>query len=115
MVLDGEIRAQDSFWVLALLLGHRDNGPRIWQMIMDDWDAVIGVIPPVVKRRILDLIPNRSEPEVAASIFAWFDEHAIPGGDAATKQQLEVLRANVGLRSREGERLGAALAQILRG
>ena len=112
MVLDGDVRSQDSFWVLALLLGHRDNGPRIWQLIMENWDAVMDVIPPVVKRRILDLLPNRSEPEVAASIVAWFDEHTIPGGDAAIKQQLEVLEANVGLRTREGERLGSALQQI---
>jgi hypothetical protein len=81
-------------------------------MITDNWDDVMEVIPAVAKRRILDLVANRSEPEVAASIFAWFEEHAIPGGEAATKQQLEVLRANVGLRSREGERLGAALEQF---
>ena len=112
MVLEGEVRSQDSFWVLALLLGHRENGPRIWQLIMENWDAVMDVIPPVVKRRILDLLPNRSEPEVAASIVAWFGEHTIPGGDAAIEQQLEVLQANVGLRSREGERLGKALEEI---
>jgi hypothetical protein len=112
MVLDGDVRAQDSFWVLALLLGHRDNGPRMWQLIMENWDAVMDVMPPFLKRRILDLLANRSEPEVAASIFAWFEENTIPGGDAAIKQRLEVLRANVGMRSREGERLGSALEQI---
>ena len=112
MALNGEVRAQDSFWVLALLLGHRDNGPRIWQLMMDNWDAVLEVVPPVVKRRILDLVPNRSEPEVAASIVAWFDEHSIPGGEAAVNQKLEVLKANVGLRSRETGRLGEALKQV---
>lgn len=113
MVLDGDVRAQDSFWVLALLLGHRDNGPRMWELITQNWDTVIGVMPLAVKRRILDLLPHRSEPEVAASIVAWFEDHTIPGGDAAIKQQLEVLEANVRLRSREGERLGEALEQIL--
>ncbi len=112
MVLDSEVRAQDSFWVLALLLGHRENGPRIWQLIMDNWEAVMDVIPPVLERRVLDLLPNRSEPEVAASIVAWFEENTIPGGELAIKQQLEVLQANVGLRSREGERLGKALEAL---
>jgi hypothetical protein len=79
---------------------------------MENWDTVMDVIPPVVKRRILDLLPNRSEPEVAASIVAWFEENTIPGGDAAINQQLEVLRANVGLRTREGERLGKALEEL---
>ena len=112
MTLNGEVRAQDSFWVFALLLGHRDNGPRIWQLMMDNWDAVLEIVPPVVKRRILDLVPNRSEPEVAASIFEWFDEHSIPGGDTGVHQKLEVLRANVGMRSRESGRLGEALEQV---
>lgn len=111
MCLDGDVRAQDSFWVLALLLGHRDNGPMIWGLIEEHWDAVMGVIPPVTKRRILDLVSNRSEPEVAEAIEAWFEDHEIPGGDFATKQQLELLKAHVGLRSREGERMGAVLRE----
>jgi hypothetical protein len=109
MVLEGEVRTQDSFWVLALLLGHRDNGPMIWGLIEDHWDKVMEVVPPVTKRRILDLLPNRSEPDVAAAIEAWFEDHSIPGGDMATKQQLELLRANVSLREREATRLGNAL------
>ena len=112
MCLDGQVRAQDSFWVLALLLGHRENGPMIWILIEENWDAVMGVIPPVTKRRILDLLSNRSEPEVAAAIEAWFEDHAIPGGDLATKQHLELLKAHVGLRSREGERMGATLTNL---
>jgi len=112
MVLDGEVRTQDSFWVLALLLGHRENGAMIWGLIEEHWDAVMGVIPPVTKRRILDLLPNRSEPDVAAAIEAWFEDHEIPGGAMATKQQLELLRANVALRGREGSRLGASLRAL---
>ncbi|MDJ0955110.1 MAG: M1 family metallopeptidase, partial [Acidimicrobiia bacterium] len=30
MVLAGEIRSQDSNWLLARLLGHRDTGPTVW-------------------------------------------------------------------------------------
>jgi puromycin-sensitive aminopeptidase len=115
MCLDGEVKAQDSFWVLALLLGHRDNGPMIWSLIEENWDAVMDVIPSVTKRRILDLLSNRSEPEVAAAIEAWFQDHDIPGGDLATKQHLELLRAHVGLRSREGERMGATLEDLAEG
>jgi hypothetical protein len=115
MVLDGDVRTQDSFWVLALLLGHRDNGPMIWGLIEEHWDAVMAVIPPVTKRRILDLVTNRSEPEVAAAIEAWFEDHEIPGGQMATRQQLELLRANVAMRQREGSRMGSALEQLVQG
>ncbi len=113
MTLDGTVRTQDSFWVLALLLGHRENGPMIWDLIMERWDDVMAVIPPVTKRRILDFIQNRSEPEVAASIEAWFENHEIPGGVLATKQQLELIKANVALREREGNTMGKAIEALL--
>jgi puromycin-sensitive aminopeptidase len=112
MTLDGTVRTQDSFWVLALLLGHRENGPMIWDLMMEHWDEVIAVVPPAAKRRILDQITHRSEPEVAASIEAWFADHEIPGGALAIKQQLELLQANVALREREGTRMGEALDSL---
>ncbi|MFV2000211.1 MAG: M1 family metallopeptidase, partial [Acidimicrobiia bacterium] len=102
MVINGEIRAQDSYWVLALLLGHRQNGPRIWELIMENWDAVLDAMPPQNRRRLLDLIQYRSEPDVAESIVNWFQDHTIAGGEAFTSQQLELLAVRVGLREREG-------------
>ena len=109
MVLDGDIRSQDSYWVLALLVGHRENGPRIWSLIRENWEATLSAIPPQNGRRLIDLIHYRSEPEVAASIRAWFADHSIKGGERYADQQLELLEVRVGLREREGEALGASL------
>ena len=101
MVIDGDIRSQDSFWVLALLLGQRENGPFIWSLIRENWDATIAVLPPQAGRRILDLVQYRSEPEVAASIHEWFEDHTISGGEKFIQQRLEMLDIRVGLRERE--------------
>ena len=62
------------------------------------------------RRRMLDLIQYRSEPEIAADIEAWLTEHPISGAEKYTEQQMERLRVRVGLRKREGERLGELLA-----
>ena len=113
MCLDGTVRTQDTFWVLALLIGHRENGPLVWNLVTEHWDEVIDVIPPAAKRRLIDLLPNRSEPDVAASIEAWFEDHEIPGGALAVRQQLELLKANVGLRGREGTSMGDALDELI--
>ncbi|KAA3637823.1 MAG: M1 family peptidase [Armatimonadetes bacterium] len=113
MVLDGQIRTQDSFWVLALLIGHRENGPMIWKLIEENWDNVINTMPHANKRGFIHQIPHRSEPDVAASIAAWFEDHTIPGGARAIAQELELLRANVGLREREETRMGAAIRELL--
>jgi puromycin-sensitive aminopeptidase len=105
MVIDGDIRSQDSFWVLALLLGQRENGPLVWSLIRENWDATLAVLPPQAGRRILDLVQYRSEPEVAASIHEWFEDHTIAGGEKFIQQRLEMLDVRVGLREREANAL----------
>ena len=109
MVLDGDIRRQDAFWVVALMLGHRENGPRVWELMKENWDAMLDQMPPATGRRIIELIPNRSEPEIAADIEAWLADHPIKGGEKFAQQQVELLKVRVGLREREANRLGEAL------
>ena len=105
MVLDGGVRRQDSFWVVALMLGSRENGPRVWDMVKENWDELLEQIPPATGRRILDLLPYRSEPEVAADIEAWLADHPIKGGEKYADQQIELMKVRVGLRSREATSL----------
>ena len=105
MVLDGRIRRQDSFWVVAIMLGQRANGPFVWEMMKEHWDDLLNQMPPATGRRILDLVPNRSEPEVAADIEAWLADHPIKGGERHAEQKLEQLKVRVGLRERESTRL----------
>jgi puromycin-sensitive aminopeptidase len=110
MILDGDVRTQDAFWVLAAMLSQRETGPVVWELTKEHWDAVIGLLPPTVARRILDGIPYRSEPEVAADIESWLSEHPVPGGDLYMPQQIELMKVRVGLRGREQGRLGDALS-----
>ena len=109
MVLDGRIRRQDAFWVIAIMLGQRTNGPRVWELMKENWDALLDQMPPATGRRILDLLPNRSEPEIAADIEAWLADHPIKGGEKYADQQVELLKVRVGLREREATRLNDAL------
>jgi puromycin-sensitive aminopeptidase len=110
MVLGGEIRSQDANWVMARLLGHRDTGVGVWELAKQNWDGVLAAMPPQNRRRILDLIMYRSEPEVAADIAAWLEQSPIPGAEKFIAQQMERLQVRVGLRNREGQRLGGVLS-----
>ncbi len=109
MVLAGEIRSQDANWLLARLIGHRDTGPTVWELVKSNWDGILNAMPPQNRRRMLDLIQYRSEPGIAADIQQWLTENPIGGADKYTEQQLERLRVRVGLREREGERLADVL------
>jgi puromycin-sensitive aminopeptidase len=106
MVLGGEVRSQDAISVLARLLGNRDTGAAVWEMMKERWDEVVAAPPPQTVRHIVDLVPLRSEPEVAADIEAWLRTHPLPGGDKYVAQQIERMNVRVGLRAREGGRLG---------
>jgi puromycin-sensitive aminopeptidase len=110
MILDGDIRSQDAFWVLARLIGNRDTGVRSWEMVTENWDAILASIPVLNGRRMLDLVQYRSEPDVAASIMQWLETHSIPSGEKHVAQKMEQLQVRVALREREGYRLGEALA-----
>jgi len=109
MCLDGDVRSQDAYWVLAVLLGNRVTGPRVWELMKADWEQMLAVVPPVTGRRVLDLIPYRSEPEVAADIESWLGAHPIPAAGRYVDQQVELMKVRLGLRSRERPRLAAAL------
>lgn len=109
MILADEVRSQDSNWVVARLLGHRDTGVSVWELVKQNWEGLLAAMPPQNRRRMLDLIIYRSEPEVAADVEAWLREHPLGGAERFTSQQMERLRIRVGLREREGDRLGAIL------
>jgi puromycin-sensitive aminopeptidase len=101
MVLDGRIRRQDSFWLVAIMLGQRETGAFTWELMKANWDALLARMPPATGRRILERLPNRSEPEVAADIEAWLATHSIKGGERFAEQQIELLKVRVRLRERE--------------
>lgn len=104
LVLDGTIRSQDSFWVLALMLGRRDTGVGVWSLMKARWDEMLSVVPPTNGRHIIDFIPQRSEPDVAADIQRWLADHPIRGGERFAKQQVELLQVRIRLREREAAR-----------
>ena len=111
MVIAREIRSQDATTVAARLIGNREIGAGAWELVKDRWDEVVAAPPPQTARRLIDLISNRSEPEVAADIEAWLASHPLPGGEKNTAQQVERMRVRVGLRERESTRLGDAASQ----
>jgi hypothetical protein len=110
MVLDGDVRSQDSFWVLAAMLGHPENGPRTWELMKENWDEMHGAIPPGPSQsRILSFLPNRSEPTVATDIESWLRSHPIEGGALYVEQQIELMNVQVALRTRVAPGLGDPL------
>ncbi|GBE25097.1 aminopeptidase N [bacterium BMS3Bbin02] len=105
MVVDGTIRRQDSYWLLATMLGQRQTGAATWERIKAQWDTVLAAMPKQNIRRMFDRVQNRSEPEVAKDIKAWIADHPLGAASTLIAQQMERLDVRVGLRSREATSL----------
>ena len=99
-IIDGDIRTQDGFWVLARVLsGHA--GPAAWDSARQRWDEVLEAMPGLTRPRVIEGIPALSQPEVANDVKAFFAEHPIPEAVRNLTQKLEMLEINVNLRERE--------------
>ena len=99
-VVEGDIRAQDGFWVLARLLMGK-AGPVVWEHSRARWDDVIAAMPGMTRTRIAEGISALSQPEVAASVRGHFAEFPVPEAARSVEQNLEKLDANIALRERE--------------
>jgi hypothetical protein len=58
---------------------------------------------------MLEGVRSLSRPDVAPSVFVFFEDHEVPQGDKILAQHLERLEVNVALRAREAENLAEEL------
>ncbi len=106
--LAGRVRTQDAAWVTARMLTNRKSGPSVWRLLRTHWADVVKTYPKVTLRNVFEGLPALSKPEIAADIEAFFAETSVDSPKTLA-QKLELLRANVALRTREAERLGRHL------
>jgi puromycin-sensitive aminopeptidase len=99
-IVNGDIRTQDGFWVLARLLVGK-GGQAAWESARTRWSDVLARMPGLTKRRITEGLSGLSQPEVAADVKAFFAETPLPEAATSLAQNLELLDANVMLRARE--------------
>jgi ERAP1-like C-terminal domain len=99
-IVNGDIRTQDGFWVLARLLVGK-GGQTAWESARTRWSDVLARMPGMTKRRIPEGLSGLSQPEVAADVKAFFAETPLPEAATSLAQNLELLDANVLLRARE--------------
>ena len=103
-IVNGDIRTQDGFWVLARLLVGK-GGQAAWESARTRWSDVLARMPGLTKRRITEGLSGLSQPEVAADVKAFFAETPLPEAATSLAQNLELLDANVMLRARETPRV----------
>lgn len=104
-VMGGDIRTQDSAWVVARMLTTKKTGSTVWKNLKTHWDDLVQAIPTMMVRSVLAGLPALSEPELAEEIHAFFAETEVVGGEKALAQTLENLDVNVAWAQRDGASL----------
>ncbi len=109
MAITDDVRTQNAPYLLRRAMGNRNHGGRAWQFVQDNWDAINERFPSNSIVRLLEGVRGLSRPDLAESVFAFFETHEVPQGDKTLAQHLERLEVNVALRARESDRLAEHL------
>jgi puromycin-sensitive aminopeptidase len=103
MTLDGRIRISNGPMVVGRLLGNEFNGAQAWELIKENWNAIIELFPPMILKRAVETIWTRHDQ--ADDVRAFLTTHQVPHSEKAVAQALERLEVAKGLAQRESNRL----------
>ncbi len=108
--LDGSVRTQDGPYLIRRALANRRCGPDAWDFLSGHWDRLLAIFPTNYSlARMLEGVTALDRPELAGQVHDFMAAHPLPQGAKQVAQHLERLDINVALRTRESERLAAAV------
>ncbi|HET7486764.1 MAG TPA: M1 family metallopeptidase [Acidimicrobiales bacterium] len=114
LAMGDEVRAQNTPFVITLLLGNRVGGPVAWEGVKRHWSAMAAQMPEALHERALGGIVSLSTPERAADVRAFLEANPLTSRARTVAQLVERLDVMVALREREAAQLGDALRARLR-
>jgi puromycin-sensitive aminopeptidase len=108
-----EVRAQNTPFVITLLLANRGAREAVWDLVKQRWDDLAAKLPESLLERALGGVVSLCTPEGAADVRGFLEAHPIASRARTVAQLLERLDVAVALRRREGAGLGDALRRHL--
>jgi puromycin-sensitive aminopeptidase len=111
--ISGEIRTQDSPYIVASCLANKKHGWLAWEHISNNWNRLVEIYPANSIVRMVGPVTYLDTQEKCEEIERFFKEHAVPQGELTLKQILEKLKINVAFRKRESKKFRSALLNNL--
>ncbi len=108
-IADGTVRTQDAPYVLAMALGNRSVGRRVWDFVENRWDDLNERFPSNSIPRMLEGVVALDSAEDCERVSRFLAEHPLAQAGLRTAQVLERQRVNAALRDREFARYSAWL------
>ena len=94
-MLDGRIRGADCPYILASMITNKYIGKESWEIIKDNFEGLLGVMPDWTASRILDALPSIYDEKFAIDIKAFVNKNPLPSSEKRAAQKLERLEANI--------------------
>jgi len=99
-ILDQTIRGADAPYVIAVLLSNSDNADKAWNLVKENWEDLLKVMPEWTASRILDALPSIYNKTLAKDIEEFLKDNPLPSAEKISKQKLERLKANIAFKDR---------------
>ena len=99
-ILDQTIRGADAPYVIAVLLSNSDNAEKAWNLVKENWEDLLKVMPEWTASRILDALPSIYNKTLAKDIEEFLKDNPLPSAEKISKQKLERLKANIAFKDR---------------
>jgi puromycin-sensitive aminopeptidase len=107
MTLNGEVRTQNSPYLLHSLLANNVSRIEAWEYIKRNWETIVGKFPDSALPRMCEAINGLLDRQKEVEDF--FHQHKVRLGGKLIDQHLERLSVAVAFRQREGAKLEASL------
>ena len=94
-MLDGRIRGADCPYILASMITNKYIGKKSWELIKENFNELLNVMPDWTASRILDALPAIYDEEFANDIKSFIKKNPLPSSEKLAAQKLERLEANI--------------------
>jgi len=103
-ILSGDVRTQDSPYVIRRALTNQVAGANVWDFTKQNWATIEARFPSNSLARLLEGITALDTTELVDDTTAFLASHPVPQGDKQVSQHLERQRINAEFREREAGR-----------
>ncbi|MGI8552061.1 MAG: M1 family metallopeptidase [Dehalococcoidia bacterium] len=103
--LDGEIRTQDSPYLIQSIFHNSKGSELAWQFTQQHWETILSRFPENAITRMCEGVTALLTPEREADVALFFQTHTVPQAGKQIEQHLERLRMGVLFRQREAANL----------
>jgi puromycin-sensitive aminopeptidase len=109
LALSGQVRPQNSPFVLQRALRNREHGAAAWAFVRDHWSEIRDRLSASLVSRVLEGMTWRVDDASFGEIPAFLDAHPVPEAARTIAQHVDRLRAHRAAFDREHDRFTATL------